>query len=268
MNRNALALAVLTLSAGAVHAEDYLSPTEERVRLTLGFYRVSTSTNIRADSSAGLAGTPVSAEKDFGLQKSNVEAKFQAMIRVGERHRLRFDYFSLDRTGNRVLDQPYVFKDVVLQPNDPLEASLSMRVLGITYGYSFIHRERFELAATLGVNITDLSARARVTTPLRHVDQSIDQAGPLPLPGLDATWVISKRFYLDGKAQYVRAHVSHFDGSLGVYELDALYRLREYVAFGVGYSLIKAELTSTATKNAGFFDFNTKGPTAFVRIAF
>ena len=261
-------MAALTLSAGAAHAEDYLSPTEERVRLSLGAYHVSTRTDIRADSSAGLQGTAVNAEDDFGLQKSNWEAKFQAIVRVGERHRLRFDYFSLDRTGNKVLDQSYVFKDVVLQVNDPLESNLSMRVLGITYGYSFIHRERFELAATLGVDVTDLSARARVTTPLRHVDQTIDQAGPLPLVGLDATWVISKRFYLDGKAQYIRAHISDFNGSLGVYELDALYRVREYFAFGVGYSLIKVDLTSTQSKNAGVFDFNTKGPTLFVRVGF
>ena len=268
MNKQALALVALTLTAGAVHAEEYLSPTEERVRLSLGFFYYSSNTNLRVDSSAGTAGTPLVAEDDFGLDKHNFEAKFQAMVRVGERHRVRFDYFSLDRTGSKTLDQSYVFKDVVLQPNDPLNATLSMRVLGVTYGYSFIHREHFEIAATLGVNVTDLSARARVTTAVRHVDQSIDQAGPLPLAGLDATWVISKRFYLDGRAQYARASISDFDGSLGFYEVDALYRLRPNIAFGAGYSLVKADLTDTKKGDSGIFDFDTKGPTAFVRVAF
>jgi len=38
------------------------------------------------------------------------------MVRVGERHRLRFDYFSLDRTGQLTVTQPIVFRDVVCSP--------------------------------------------------------------------------------------------------------------------------------------------------------
>jgi hypothetical protein len=267
-NNSLMALCLLTFCASLAQAEDYLSPTEERVRLSLGFTRLSTNTDLRIDSSTGVAGTPVNAENDFGVDKANFEAKFQAMLRVGERHRVRFDYFSLDRTGDKTLTQSYVFRDVVLQPGDPLNTNLSLRVLGITYGYSFIHRERFELAATIGVNITDLSARARVTTAARHVDQTEDQAGPFPTVGLDATWVISKRFYVDGRAQYLRANIDDLNGSLGFYELDVLYRLRPNISFALGYNLAKAHLLSTQTKDAGLFDFNTKGPEFFVRIAF
>ncbi len=38
----------------------------------------------------------------------------------------------------------------------------------------------------------------------RHVDQTEDQAGPFPTAGLDATYVFSKRFYVDGRAQYMQ----------------------------------------------------------------
>jgi hypothetical protein len=267
MNKTLFALLLLSL-AGLAHAEDYLSPSEERVRLSLGFTRLSSNTDIRIDSSTGVQGTPVNAENDFNLDKSDFEAKFQAMLRVGERHRVRFDYFSLDRHGSQTLTQAYVFRDVVLQPGDPLESNLSIRVLGITYGYSFIHREHFELAATLGVNITDLSARARVITATRHVDQTEDQAGPFPTLGFDSTWVISKRFYIDGRVQYLKANIDHLDGSLGFYELDALYRLRPNISFALGYNMARAHLLSAQTNKSGLFDFNTKGPEFFVRIAF
>jgi hypothetical protein len=50
--------------------------------------------------------------------------------------------------------------------------------------------------------------------------------------------------------------------------LAALYRLRPNIAFALGYNSVKADLTSLQTKNAGFFDFDTKGPEFFVRIAF
>ena len=159
----ALALApmlVMQLLANHARADDYLSPTEERVRLTIGASRQSSSTNLQLDSSKGVQGTPVNAEDTFGLEKSDFEPKFQAMVRAGERHRLRFDYFSLDRTGSTTVVDPIIFRDVTLLPGDPLETNLSLRMLDITYEYSFLHSDRYEVAFTIGVN--DKIGRAHV----------------------------------------------------------------------------------------------------------
>jgi len=268
MIKNGPAVMTFALIATLAHADDYLSPTNERVRLSLGFMHLSSTTDIRLDSTGGLPGTLVNAENTLGLDSSDFEPKFQAVVRAGERHRVRFDYFTLDRTGNTVLSAPIVFRDVVLMTNDPVNTNLSMRTLGITYEYSFIHREQFELAATFSVNDTDISARARVSTQTRHVNQTEDQAGPLPTFGLDSTYVLSKRFYLDGRAQYFKLNVDHLSGSLGFYELAALYRLRPNVSFALGYTEVKATLTSRQPRTAGQFDFNTKGPEFFVRVAF
>jgi hypothetical protein len=268
MKKNGVGLAVLALFATLTHAEDYLSPTEERVRFSLGAVRVSNKTDIQIDSSAGVPGTLVNAEDAFGLDKSDYEAKIQATVRAGERHRLRFDYFSLDRTGQKTITQPIVFRDVVLQPGDPLNADLSIRTFGITYEYSFLHSDRYEVAATIGINDTDISARARVQTQFRHVDQTEDQAGPIPTLGLDATYVLSKRFYFDARAQYFRVRIDDLDGSLGLYEVDGLYRLRPNISLALGYSSLRAHLTSAQAKQAGLFNFNSSGPELFIRIAF
>jgi len=268
MKKNGVGLVALALFATLAQAEDYSSPTEDRVRLSLGVVRYSNKTDIQINSSADVAGTPINAEDQFGLDKSDYEAKIQAMVRVGERHRLRFDYFSLDRSGQTTVTQPIVFRDVVLQPVDPLNSDLSIRTFGITYGYSFLHSDRYEVAATIGINDTDISARARVQTQARHVDQTEDQAGPFPTLGLDATYVVSKRFYLDGRAQYFRVHIDNIDGSLGIYELDALYRLRANVSFALGYTSVRAHLASTQTRQSGLFNFNSSGPEIFLRVAF
>jgi hypothetical protein len=268
MSKIGVVLAALMLFATLAHAEDYLSPTEERVRLSLGVVHLSNDTNLQLDSSAGLPGTAVNAEDDFGLDKSDYEAKIQAMVRVGERHRLRFDYFSLDRSDSTVVTQPIVFRDVVLQPGDPLNSDLSIRNFGITYGYSFLHSDKYEVAATIGISDTDISARARVQTATRHVDQTEDQAGPVPTVGLDATYVVSKRFYIDGRGQYLKVRVDDLDGTLGIYELDGLYRLRPNISFALGYTIFRANLISAQAKQAGSFNFNSKGPEFFVRIAF
>lgn len=265
------ALASLTLAAKPSHADgDYFSPTDERVRISLGAMHVSSATTLRADSSAGLPGTTINGEDTFGLDKSDFEPKFQATVRVATRQRLSFDYFTLDRSGSNTLTgtTPVVFRNVVFQPGDPLQTQLSLRTFSITYGYSFWHSETLEIAGTLGVHATDISAMAKVQTQTRHIIQTDDQAGPVPTLGIDATWVASKRFYLDGRAQYLNVHVNNLQGSLGIYELDALYRFRPNVSFAVGYTEVRAHLASTQTSQGGLFDFNAKGPEMFVRVAF
>jgi hypothetical protein len=270
MIKRSLVGLALALGASLAHADgDYFSPTNDRVRVSLGAMHLSTATNLRVDSSTGVPGTPISAENTLGLDSSDFEPKFQATVRVALRQRLSFDYFTLDRTGNTIVGAaPIVFRDVVLQSGDPAQSSLSLRTFGITYGYSFWHSEKLELAATLGIHSTDISSRVRVQTQTRHIDQSEDQAGPVPTLGLDGTWVLSKRFYIDGRAQYLSVHVNHLDGSLGFYELDGLYRYRPNVSFGIGYTEVRAHLASTQSSTAGLFDFNTKGPEMFFRIAF
>jgi hypothetical protein len=268
MNKTGLIAVAFALCATLAHADDYLSPTQERVRLSVGAIFTSTDTNMQIDSSTGVPGTPINAEQTFGLDTSDIEAKFQVMLRVGDRNRLRIDYFSLDRSGSATITEPVIFRDVTFEPGDPVTAQLSLTTISFTYEYSFLHSEKYELAATLGVTDTDISAQARVQTLTRHVDQTEDQAGPFPTVGLDGTYVISKRFYVDARGEYMHVNLNNLDGSLGYFEFDAVYRLRPNVAFAVGYNIVRANLESSQPSQSGYFDFNTKGPEVFVRVAF
>jgi len=262
-------LAAVGFGVLACAADDGVSPTDERVRVSLGAMYVSSSTNVQVDSSAGVPGTNINAESEFGLERTDFEPEFQAMVRVETRHRLSFDYFTLDRSGNATVGaSPIDFGDVKFEPGEPLQTQLNLRTLGVTYGYSFWHSEWLELAGTFGVRATDISSTAKVETQTEHIIQNEDHAGPLPMAGIDATWVASSRFYFDGRAQYLSAHLHDISGSLGIYELDALYRYRPNVSFALGYTDVSAHLSSTHTSQAGFFDFATQGPEMFFRVAF
>jgi hypothetical protein len=266
----AIVPALIGLGVRPCRADDaWFSPTVELVRISLGAMHVSSATTLQADSSANTAGSVIDGEGRFGLDRSDFEPKFQAMVRIAVRQRVSFDYFTLDRSGSTTLaGPPIVFKDVTLLPGDPLRTRLSLRSLGITYGYSFVHSDTLELAATFGVHSTDISAAARVQSAARNVDQSQDVAGPVPTLGLDGTWVVSRRFYLDARVEYLGVHVGNVDGSLGIYEFDALYRYRPNVSFAAGYTEFKAHLSSTRNAQGGLFDCDSRGPVLFIRIAF
>jgi len=80
--------------------------------------------------------------------------------------------------------------------------------------------------------------------------------------------VLSKRFYLDARGEFMKVKADDLDGSLLYYEFDAVYRLRPNISFALGYDAVQARLTSTQTSQAGYFNFNSKGPEFFVRVAF
>ncbi len=114
--------ASLALLATLAHADgDYISPTNDRVRVSLGIMDLSSTTTLQVDSTTGTPGTVVNGEDQLGLSKDNIEPKIQAMVRAGSRNRIFFDYFTLDRTGNATLTEPIVFRAAVLQVGDPVQ---------------------------------------------------------------------------------------------------------------------------------------------------
>ncbi len=268
-----IALALLLTAARAPADGAFLRATDDGVGLELGLALDSLATSVRVDGGGGGQGTFISGENDLGLAKTKVEPRFELMVRAGKRHRVQFDYFSVDRNTTKVLARsasqgPIAFRNVILLNGDPVQTDLSLRMLGISYGYSFWHTDKLELAGTFGINEIDISAQARVQTQTRHIDQSENQAGPYPTLGIAATWVASQRFYFDGRAQYLKLAVDHLQGSLGLYELNALYRFRPNVSFALGYREVRAYLYSRQASNGGLFNFSAKGPQLFVRIAF
>ena len=61
----------------------------------------------------------------------------------------------------------------------------------------------------------------------------------------------------------------HLDGSLAFTNWHALYRLRPNVSFALGYSAVAGAPRLGADQAiGGFFNFNSKGPEFFVRVAF
>jgi hypothetical protein len=190
------------------------------------------------------------------------------MMRAGTRNRLWLDYFTLDREGSTIVQEPIVFHNVVLQPGEPLQSELDLRGLTLTYGYSFWHGEKLELAAVVGISSIQIDARAKVQTEEVHVNESVTAAGPFPTPGLAVTWSVAKHFYLDGRVQYLHVHIGEITGSLGQGEIEAIYRVHPNVAFALGYTEVKVNFDSTKTNHAGLFDFNSKGPQLFVRVSF
>jgi hypothetical protein len=242
------------------------SPITDRFALRGIYYQPSASTLLRYDSSAGVPGTEFTAEDTLGLDKDLNQGSLEMWLRMGERHRVRVDYFKMTRHGDVVMDQVLNFGDSTFLPGERVVSSMDLRTLGITYTYSMWRSEKFEIGLGLGIQLLQLEGS--VESPARFVGEKFDVAGPMATVALDGTWRFTERFSANARIQYLQANTGDVDGLYGAYHVDVQYRWRPNFAFGLGYSQTRMKVDSTDVSFAGLFDLEYKGPEAFIRVSF
>lgn len=242
------------------------SPITDRFALRGIYQQPSVTTDLRYDNGAGLLGTELSGEKDLGLDDELNEVTLELMFRMLDRHRIRADFFQLKRNGTAQMTQTVRFGDDTYTATDRVVTTSDLRFFGLTYTYSFIHAERFEFSAGLGLHLFQVEGMASV--PTRRLQQDFDAAGPFPTLAVDGTYRVTDRFSLNARAQYFGIGIDDVDGSLGIYHADVQFRAWKNLAFGLGYTKTSLHVDSTDDSFSGRVFFDVKGPEAFVRVSF
>ena len=199
-------LAALTLflcAPGAFAAETMRTPFEDKFRLTSGFLYSDTDTLVRVDQDNGAIGTLVSGEGDLGLRDRTAMADIEVELRLRPRHRIRLNYFELDRRQQTVLNRQIEFGEETYLLNDLTESRLGVSNFSTTYSYLFLRRDKFEMGASLGLQL--YSFEGELSVPARLIDENESETGPVPLAGLEASAIISSRWHLGGAMLVVNA---------------------------------------------------------------
>lgn len=246
--------------------ETIASPITDRLALRGIYQQPSVTTDLRYDATAGTLGTQLSGEKDFGLDDELNQVTLELMFRMLDRHRIRADFFQLRRNGTARMTQQVRFGDDTYAADDEVVTTSDIRFFGLTYTYSFIHAERFELSAGLGLHLFQVEGMTAV--PVRRLQQDFDAAGPYPTLAVDGTYRVTDRFSLNARAQYFGIGIDDVDGSLGIYHADVQFRAWRNLAFGLGYTKTALHVDSTDEGFAGRLFIDVKGPEAFVRASF
>ncbi len=274
MNRSTLLLSSLGLIAchGAVHA-DPLWPVNQKFNISLGVFFLDTDTTIRLDGDGGRIGNEVNFEKDLGL-KADDRFRIDGYWRFFDRHKLRFMYFDSSSSNERNIEREIEFGDTTFPLNVNVRASLKVEIFELAYEYSFLKRDNFELAGTLGLH--NLSVRGRLhadassNAGLGGVDleESADGDGPLPVVGLRGTWAFSDKFYIDGHAQFFALKFDQYDGNLQDYKISFNWQPLRHFGVGVGYNAFSTHVDVDDDYFNGKLRFDYDGPLLFITGAF
>jgi hypothetical protein len=248
------------------------SPITDHFYVRASWFGPTLHTTLRADPSnaqPGMTGTTVNGEDDLGLPGKLNKGRVEFMFRLRDRNKVRVDYFEADRDGNKVLANDIVFNNETFLAGLPAQSVLDWKQFDITYTYSFIRNERFEVGTGLGVYFLQVDAMLSQPQPFAiALHQEVSAASPFPALPLDLTWKISSRWALTGRGAYLKATLDGFRGSYTDLHTDVQYRWNSNLALGVGYTSTRTSLTRTSGSFPGYLNMSIEGPEAFLRLSF
>lgn len=246
------------------------SPITDRFALRGIYFMPSVDMPMRYDAASGVPGTPLTGEGTLGFDDQLNQGSLELMFRMAERHRIRADFYQQKRGGDVVLGSDVQFGENLYLAADRVQSSVDSRLLGVSYTYSVLRRERIELGLGFGLNLLQAEGEARVAQRMMRDEFSV--AGPFGTLVFDGTWRFTNRFSANLRAQYLSGDIAQVDedveGSFSSYHADVQFRWRPNVAFGLGYTQQTVKVASVDSDFSGRIVLKTRGPEAFVRVSF
>lgn len=261
----ALVLPSIALAQGRP-TRDIASPITDRFAVRGSYFQPALTTDARFDSDAGTRGTPFSGEQDLGLDEEANQGRMELMLRLKDKHRVRIDYLKLDRYGESTLTRPIVYRNTTYATGDRVLSDFNVRMLGLTYAFSALRREKFEIGVGIGLHIVEAQAASEVRA--RNVNEEGSGIGILPTLAVDGTWRISSRWALTGRAQYLEVSAADIEGTFADYHVDVQYRWRRNLAVGLGWSNVALDVDVTSNDLPGLVNIDAAGPELFFRVSF
>jgi hypothetical protein len=179
---------------------------------------------------------------------------------------VRADFFKMTRSADQVINQQIRFGNNVYQANDRVVSSLDLRQLGLSYSYSLLRSEQWELGLGLAVHLLQMEGALEVPVTLQR--ERVDGAGPLPALTTDVTWRATPRFSLNLAGSFLGGSMSGVKGSYKSWHGDVQFRARPNFALGLGYTQTRFRVDSRTTDFVGYFNLKYQGPEAFLRVSF
>lgn len=236
---------------------------EDRFRVEAVLFGAGYDTKLRIDPSLTVPGTALDAEDDLALDESELLMQGEITLLPGERHLVRLSGLSSRRSAQATLDSDILFDDEEYFEGERVDSKLNLTMIGLTYGYRFLVRERGELTGTFGIHVTEVEANAVVRSRVIREDES--GVAPLPLVGIEGRFDFNARWSVEGRLQYLSADIDDVEGEILDARLALTWRQNPYLVYGLGYRQFAIDIDSRDAGTPGFVDATISGPLLFVR---
>lgn len=246
----------------------------DRFSFTVGSFYETTDTDFRLDASTNHVGTPITLEKDLGLDDSGQLLRLSAEWLPFERHQFGVAYYDLSRDRRRTLDREFEFNGTVFPVNASLESESDFKFADLLYTYWAVKTPRGGLGLGLGASWVsiDMHLRAQVATPGGGGMASRDASGstdlPVPLLGIEGRYTLTPRLLIAGDVRALpNVTIGEYEANALLYGVRLEYRFSRHFGLGAAWNSFNVDADVNREKFHGSLDFTIEGAQAFLRVA-
>lgn len=192
-------LLALSLAAAALPA---YAVDDDRIILRAGAFNGDGRADVEGRTTFGGAPQTYAERSDTG---STTVPAIDAQWRIGERHRLVFNYVGFDEVHEATLDEPISFDTVTIPAGSTARGEAELRLTGLAYDFAVVEAPSFSAGLQLGAQNARVSARLRAQSGSDVYDESDSEDGTLPVAGARITFAPDDAWRLEVQAQHVDA---------------------------------------------------------------
>ncbi len=256
------------LFAGAA-ACAFITPAkadEDRFSLTVSGFRPSSDTTINAGA-GDVLGRDIDFEDTFSPAREETRPRLDGMLRLGDRHRLIFSYYDLERSHSAVLEEEISFGGQTFAVDTEVTGRFDFTLATLSYEYALVETPTLTVGAQLGAHWAEARAGVRSDgEPIAEVGTRA--SGGSPALGLRVLGTPGEQWRFGGYAQAFKADVSDIDARFTRAGVFAEYRFAKNIGVQVGYDWFNLEADYAKTSWNGKLDLDIRGPTAGLTLAF
>jgi hypothetical protein len=240
-------------------------PLGNRFVLGAGLYAPRLDTQVRRDSSSGMLGTLIDFESTLGMDDKDLLPLLFGHYRVAKNHRIIFQYFRLDRSGNSVSGEAIRFGDITFPADLPLSSFFNVDVYSLGYSYSLIHDNKKELAFSVGLQFQAIEMGIAGNLGPGLIRSEADVVAPLPTFGGSFNYAISEKWLFTSLVGIFGIELdlgddSEFSGEILQINAGIVHKTFKNVGFALHYNYFSVDVDIEDPNWVGLLKYEYRGP--------
>jgi hypothetical protein len=266
--RVAVTGAMLFVCVPLAHAQDAvpIHPTlNDKFYFAAGAFLPKTSTTAQLDSTALGVGTNINFEQALGMTTQKVVPDAFARWRFTDRWRFEVEYFGLNRSGDKVIEQDITWKGQTFTAGTEVVSKFDFSDLRTSVGYSFFKTPDKELGVGFGFHVASYNVALNASG---IGDEAQKVTAPLPVFSIYGQFALTDRWAVGGRMDRFVMSYDKYQGNITSMALDLNYHPFRHVGFGLAYRSLFILLKASGTDYSALFAQTFQGPLLYMGASF
>lgn len=233
-----------------------------RFEIRAGIFKDNINTTITPQLPDGSEGPEIDIEEQLGISNDQSVLQLDALLRLGQYHRLEFGYFELVRDSTFTLENDVQFGDEIFDAGTSVNAKSNFQITRLAYAFSLINDAQKEIGVMAGVHVSKIDTEIGAPDTGQQVESSAST--PLPVIGIHGNLALGTKTYLGARVHIFRMHFDHYEGSMNYLNLSLQHMFNQNVSVGLGYNFYSLNLDSDNVEINGNLQIRHHGPVVFV----